>query len=150
MPELLEGLSEGTLIGQLPKPVKDSIAALERQNAQWDVIGTIMASSPAIGISLKGGGRWSGTLWEGVKKEFHSFLCTESPTYTDLRKEWDSLRQKSSAVAIGSLSGLIGSQLGVASGVVAPFVIWAVVVALRIGKEAVCAAMSQSAPPANP
>lgn len=150
MPDLLEGWSEETLMSQLPKSVRDSISALEKQNAQWDEIGSLLASSPTIGISLKGGGRWPGTLWQGVKKEFHSFLCTESPTYSDLRKEWDSLRQKSSAWAIATLSGVIGSQLGVAGGVVAPLAIWAVVVAVRIGKEAICAAMSEPQSPAKP
>jgi hypothetical protein len=147
MTDVLTGFTEADLLGQLPRPVRESIAALETDKAKWEDVGAALASGPTSGISLKGGGRWSGALWQNVKKEFHSFLCSDSSTYADLRKEWDSLRQKSSALAIASLSGLIGSQLGVASGVVAPLVIWAAVVALRIGKEAACAAM---APPPQP
>lgn len=148
MPDILSGFTEAGLLSQLPKSVRESIATLEAQQAKWDEVGTLLASGPTAGISLKGGGRWSGALWQNVKKEFHSFLCSDSSTYADLRKEWDSLRQKSSAMAVASLSGLVGSQLGVASGVIAPLVIWAAIVALRIGKEAACAAMTE--PPQSP
>jgi hypothetical protein len=86
MSELLEGWSEPKLLGRLPRPVRDSISALEEQSLQWDEAGSLMAMSPAIGILTKGGGRWPSTLWQGVKEEFYSFPCTESTTYTDLRR----------------------------------------------------------------
>lgn len=148
MADLLQGFTESSLKGQLPTSVSESIATLEREKLDWDAIGNVLASVPAMGISLKGGANWSGTLWHGVKKEFHSFLCTDSPVYADLRKEGNGLQQKSSSLAVAALSGAIGAQLGVASGVVAPLVIWATIVALRIGKQAICSALS--GPPGGP
>lgn len=144
MADLLQGLTESSLKAQLPTSVSESIATLEREKMDWDSIGNVLASVPAMGISLKGGGNWSGTLWQGVKKEFHSFLCTDSPVYADLRKKGS----ESSSLVVAALSSAIGAQLGVAGGVVAPLVIWATIVALRIGKQAVCSALG--GPPSKP
>lgn len=139
---LLAGLDEDALLGVLPPSVANNIRMLDLQNAPWDQIGEVLAGVPMSGVALKGPGNWTGRLWQSAKTEFHSFLCTDSEAYSDLRTEWDGLRKKGTPVAVASLSGVIGAQLGVASGVVAPLVIWTVVVALRIGKESVCSAFA--------
>lgn len=144
MSDLLSGFDEATLLSQFPPSVMLAIEASDKQKISWDNVGTLLAAAPSAGIALKGGGRWTGSLWLGVKKEFHSFLCTDSAAYADLRREWNNLRKKSSTLAVASLSGVIGAQLGVASGVVAPLVIWALIVALRIGHKALCEAISES------
>jgi hypothetical protein len=151
MTDLLSGFVEADLLNQLPASVVRSLNALEANGAPWDATGALLAATPTIGVSLKGGSGWASNLWASVKTEIHSFLCTDSAQYTDLRSEWDKLRQKSSGVALASLSGVIGAQLGTASGVVAPLVIWAFIVVLRIGKNAACTAMAGGqATPAAP
>ena len=101
-------------------------------------MGNLLAATPNAGVVLTGTGQWTADLWEAVKWEFRSFLCTESERYAELRTEWDGLKQQSPARAVGSLATLIGAQLGVASGVVAPLVTWLFLVAQRIGKEDMC------------
>ncbi|HWP38102.1 MAG TPA: hypothetical protein VNL18_11170 [Gemmatimonadales bacterium] len=121
---------------------------MEQAGLQWEQVGATLAATPTSGIALKGGGRWPDRLWESTKAEFHVFLCTESPNYADLRQQWDALRKKSSTIAVSALSATIGAQIGVAAGVIAPLVIWLALVALRIGKEALCRAVTQQPPPA--
>ena len=150
MSDLLNGFTEELLLEQLPTSVMGAIKSIPPEEATWDAIGMLLASAPTIGVSLKGGTGWSGKLWEGVKKEFHSFLCTDSTAYADLRKQWKDLQQKSATLAVSSHSVVIGAQLGVASGVITPLVIWAIVVGLRIGKEAVCQTLNTLPSPAVP
>ena len=151
MDEFLEGIAEQELLSQLPAHLSRQLAELDSQNVSWDEIGLLLAAAPAAGIALKGGARWSGNLWTAVKSELHSFLCTKSPDYADLRRQWKGHREKGSALAIASLSGVIGAKLGIASGVVAPFVIWMLVVALRITKQSLCQVLTaQLQPPSTP
>lgn len=150
MTDLAIDLNEEELLSQLPRSVRTAVNALDGQAAPWDVIGGHLASAPTAGIALKGGGSWSGTLWVAVKNEIRAFICTESSEYADLRSQWSSLQKRGSGMAVAALSGAIGGQLGVAGGVIAPLVIWALVVALRIGKAALCQALntaSESSPP---
>jgi hypothetical protein len=130
------------LVDELTSTVRDAIAELQTSGASWDAIGAALSGAPAAGVSLKGGGSWRGTLWISVKAEFHSFLCTDSASYSDLRKEWQNHRQQSISLAVAALSGVIGAHLGVASGVIAPLVIWAALVTARIGKQAFCSAFA--------
>ena len=91
---------------------------------------------------MTGTGQWTSGLWEAVKWEYRSFLCTESEPYAELRGEWEELKLKSSASAVASLETLIASRLGVASGILAPLVTWLLVVTQRAGKETVCLTLS--------
>jgi hypothetical protein len=93
-------------------------------------------------VALTGTGQWATSLWEAVKSEFRSFLCTESEPYAELREEWDELKRRSPALAARSLTALIGERLGVASGVLSPLVTWLIVVARRTGRETVCLTLS--------
>lgn len=78
------------------------------------------------------------SFWESVRREVHAFLCTSSPGYADLRREWDALKRDSTAVAVGALTAAVSVQLGSAAAVVAPLVIWALTLALRVGTRAYC------------
>jgi len=135
----LKDLTEAQILKCLSPPVERHVIALNTQGVPWDQIGHLLALTPSAALSLKGPG-WNRHLWLEVKAEVYSFLCEDSEPYSDLRSEWNTLTEKSSALAIASLSGAIGSELGMAGGVVAPMVIWAIAVAVRIGKEAACRA----------
>jgi len=142
MSQLLEGIEAGDLLQHMPSNVRTSLETLERAGTDWNAVGNLLAATPTAGVALTGTGQWTADLWEAVKWEFRSFLCTESEAYAELRLEWDELKQRSSALAVGSLAALIGAKLGVASGVVAPLVTWLFVVARRIGEEDVCLTLS--------
>ncbi len=142
MSQLLEGIDAGDLLQHMPSSVRTSLETLERAGTDWNAVGNLLAATPTAGVALLGSGQWTADLWEAVKWEFRSFLCTESEPYAELRSEWDRLKQESPAAAVASLATLIGTKLGVASGVLAPLVTWLFVVAGRIGKEPLCLTLS--------
>ena len=142
MTQLLEGIDATALLQQMPSNVRSALETLERANTDWNAVGKILAATPTAGVALTGTGQWTADLWEAVKWEFRSFLCTDSDAYAELRSEWDSLKQQSSAAAVTSLATLIAAKLGVTSGVLAPLVTWLMVVTRRIGKESVCLTLS--------
>ena len=146
MNELLEGIDAGELLQHMPSNVRTSLETLERAGTDWNAVGNLLAATPTAGVALTGTGQWTADLWEAVKWEFRCFLCFESERYAGLRAEWDQLKGQSPAHAVGSLTTLIGAKLGVASGVIAPLVIWLFVVARRIGKDDVCLTLSAAAP----
>lgn len=149
MNPLLEGVDAGELLQYIPSNVRSSLEVLERAGTDWNAVGILLAATPTAGVAFKGTGQWTANLWEAVKGEFRSFLCTDSEAYAELRSEWSELKQKSPALAVGSLSGLMGMKLGVASGVLAPMVTWLFVVALRIGRESLCVTLSTAPMPGS-
>lgn len=142
MSRLLEGMDAATLLQHMPADVRTSLETLERAGTDWNEVGTLLAASPNAGVLLTGTGQWTAGLWDAVKWEFRSFLCTDSERYGALRAEWEGRRHTSSPAAVAILATQIGATLGVASGVVLPMVTWLCVVAHRIGTDAVCAALS--------
>jgi hypothetical protein len=142
MTELLDGIDIADLLALMPSNVSTSLETLERAGTDWNAVGNLLAATPTAGVALTGTGQWTADLWEAVKWEFRSFLCTESEPYAQLRKEWDELKLESSAAAVASLTTLIGSKVGASSGVLAPLVTWLFVVTQRLGKEAVCLTLS--------
>jgi hypothetical protein len=138
MSQLLEGIDAGDLLQHMPSNMRASLETLERAGTDWNAVGNLLVATPTAGVALTGTGQWTADLWEAVKYEFRSFLCTESERYAELRSEWDALKRRSPALAVSSLSSLIGAKLGVASGVVAPLVTWLFLVARRIGQDDVC------------
>lgn len=142
MSELLEGIEIAELLQHMPSNVRTSLETLQRAGTDWNAVGNLLAATPNAGVALTGTGQWTADLWEAVKWEFRSFLCTESERYAELRAEWTELKRHSPAVAVGSLATVIGAKLGVGSGVIAPLVTWLVVVARRMKKEEVCLTLS--------
>jgi len=142
MSELLDGIDSGELLQHIPSNLRASLEALERAGTTWNAVGNLMAVSPSAGVAVSGTGQWPADLWEAVKWEFRSFLCTDSERYAELRTEWDGLKRQSPALAVRSLATLIGAKLGVASGVIAPLVTWLFVVTGRLGKDDVCLTLS--------
>lgn len=142
MSQLLEGVELDDLLQGLPANVRSSLEALERAGTDWNAVGSLLAATPTSGVALTGTGQWTADLWEAVKWEFRTFLCTDSDGYGELRDGWGELTRKSPAQAVGSLSTAMGAKLGVTSGVLAPLVTWLFVVAVRLGEEAVCVSLS--------
>jgi hypothetical protein len=130
------------LLKQMPPTVRSSLETLERAGTDWDAVGNLLAATPTAGVALTGTDQWTADLWQAVKWEFRSFACTDSEQYATLRREWDALKQQSSAHAFTSLATLISAKLGVDRGVLAPLVTWLFVVARRVGAEGMCLTLS--------
>ena len=142
MSQLLDGMDAGDLLQHMPSNLRTSLETLERNGTDWNAVGTLLAATPTAGVAVSGTGQWSTDLWEAVKWEFRSFLCTDSERYEELRAQWDELKGQSPAIAVGSLATVIGAKLGVASGLIAPLVTWLFVVSRRIGQEQACLTLS--------
>jgi hypothetical protein len=142
MTQRLEGIDVGDILQHMPAEVRISVELLERAGVDWDTVGTLLAASPTAGVALTGTGQWTSDLWQAVKWEIRSFICTDSEPYAALREAWDEQMLRSPTRAIGSLATLIGTRLGVAGGVVAPMVAWLIVVSRRMKKEALCLTLS--------
>lgn len=144
MSESIEQLDEDALLSQLPDNVREGIEAMESEGVDWNSIGEALADAPSNAIpSQKGGGDWKDDLWEEVKAEFRIFLCTDDEKYSDLKDEGEDLGDMGVRLLVASLSSLIGSQIGVAGGMIAPLVVWLLTVGNRIGQEALCAQLVQ-------
>jgi hypothetical protein len=144
MSRLLEAVDAGALMHHLPADVRTSLETLERAGTDWNAVGSLLAGTPTAGVAVAGNGQWTADLWEAVKWEFRSFLCTDSERYAELRAQWDEVARRSPASAVGALAAAVGARLGVAGGVVAPLVTWLLVVARRAGAEDVCLTLSAS------
>ena len=142
MNQLLDGINAGDILLYLPSSVRTSLETLERTGRDWDAVGNLMTATATAGVAVTGTGQWTADLWQAVKWEVRSFLCTDSEGYAELRKEWVELKQQSSALALRSLATQIATKLGVDRGVVAPLVAWLLVAARRFGKDGMCQTLS--------
>ena len=144
MSQLLEGIDGGDLLLHMPSNVRTSFEMLDREGTDWNAVGDLLAATPTTGVVLTGTGQWTADLWQAVKWEFRSFLCTDSEPYAGIRSEWDQLKRKSPALALAALARIMGAKLGVASGVLVPLVMWLFVVARRRGKDSLCNLLSST------
>ena len=147
MTELLASIDAGDLLQHMPSNVRASLETLERAGTDWNAVGNLLAATPTAGVTITGTGQWASEIWQAVKWEFRSFLCTDSEPYAELRAEWTTLTRQSSAVAVRSLAARIGARIGVASGILAPMVTWLFVVARTMGQEPLCVALSTTRSP---
>lgn len=136
---VLSELTEDELRDLLPSHVQAGIDSLSDAGQDWQQIGVALSIAPESALALKGLAEWKKDLWDRVREEVRKFVCTEDPTYDDLREQWKEIRKGSVPVAVAGLAGAIGSQIGMVGGVIAPMVVWALISAIRIGKETFCA-----------
>lgn len=143
MSSAIDNLDEEELYKNLPQQVESDLKELEKHEVPWDQIGNILAGAPSTTVALKGG-NWSAELWKSVKEEFRKFLCTDSESYSDLKTDGKDIKENSAKLLISSLSSIMGAKLGIAAGVIAPIIIWLLLVASRIGKQGLCKALNEN------
>ena len=114
----------------------DSAAVLEThaRSGDWQTAGAAFAAalSPAAAHARVP------PLWDRLLAQFTEFLCSDSARYADLRAEWDALCRRSAALAVTALTTALAAELGVASTIAAPLVIWLVLSAVRMGTNVFC------------
>lgn len=145
MSKLTVALPEADLLAILPLAVRANIDAMETEGVEWHRIGELLAGAPTAGVALKGASGFTNRLWDSVKGEFRSFLCSEGANYSDLRATWGEYEKKGAKAATHALSAAIGAQIGMTGAILAPVVIWLLVVSARIGKNALCKSLSVEA-----
>lgn len=118
-------------VAALLDPSSDAFVRRLGPGASWDVVGAALAGQAAAAAESAG-------VWSRVLTEFTDFVCTESARYADLRRQWDDLCSRGAAVAVTALTASLAGQLGVATTIVAPLIVWLVLSAVRIGTRAFC------------
>jgi hypothetical protein len=118
-------------VAALLDPSSEAVVRRLGPGASWDMVGAALAGHAAAGATSAG-------IWSQVLMEFTDFVCTESARYADLRAEWDALCSRGAAVAVTALTASLAAQLGVATPLIAPLIVWLVLSAVRIGTRAFC------------
>jgi hypothetical protein len=118
-------------VAALLDPASQAVVRRLGSDASWDMVGAALAGPGAAGAAGAG-------IWSRVLTEFTDFVCTESPRYADLRAEWDDLCSRGAALAVAALTASLSAQLGVATTLVSPLIVWLVLSAVRIGTRAFC------------
>jgi hypothetical protein len=118
-------------VAALLDPSSEALVRRLGPEASWDMVGAALAGHAAAAAAGAG-------IWSLVLTEFTDFVCTESARYADLRAEWDDLCSRGAALAVTALTASLAAQLGVATTVVAPLIVWLLLSAVRIGTRAFC------------
>jgi hypothetical protein len=134
----LNTLGEEELLSELPETVQESISDMESAGADFETIGRALSDSPAAHLSTRGGEDWREDLWDETKKEFRLAFCTESGKYEDLREKIQELSGAGAHILIGLIATAIAPEVGVASAIISPMVVWIMVGTARGGREAIC------------
>lgn len=85
------------------------------------------------------------TYWESVKVEMHVFLCTNDKRYKELWKRIDSLEGKGTTALVGVIATFLGASIGAPATLIAGFVAVCLYGIAKLGKEAYCRYVGQSA-----
>ena len=119
----------------------DSIISSDEELYHLATTVSIEAAAGRLGARIEphvsnAGGDWD--YWRQVLVEIHKLICTSDPAYDDLRK-----RIKAAGVAlekgiIPAIAGAIGATIGLAAGVLVPFVALAIIGIAKVGRNAWC------------
>ena len=146
-PMYFKDVTPADLLSELPPSLSEILAGFLSENAPLDTVGQTLVGSQYIGVALKGGSRFVGDLWMAVKNEFRIFLCTDDAKYSSIRSGFTELTKENKSKYVAYLSGAIGGFLGVQAGLVTPLLVWLLVAAITVGKEATCAVLAKAMEP---
>ena len=107
--------------------------------------GRLPPQNSAFGSPPEKDNRPEKRYWEYVKKEMHTFLCTDNEYYKELWAKIDDLGEKSTKPIVAIISATIGSTIGVTGTIISGFVAVILYATLKIGKKACCEYIAKSA-----
>jgi hypothetical protein len=84
--------------------------------------------------------------WDRLKVELYSFFCTRDAKYAPLRKQLADAKKSTQNYAVPALAATLGKLLGIAVGVLTPFVALAVAGIIEVGVNAWCAGKKGDVP----
>lgn len=85
------------------------------------------------------GRRAAPNYWVSVKAEIFLLLCTQDKKYATLRKQLAKEGSATQMTIVSMVSSAVGASAGVVAGAAVPLVALCLLVALRIGTNALCA-----------
>ena len=80
--------------------------------------------------------------WVALKKEFYSLLCTDDPTYTDVRSKLTSSGTGVTILTVAIVAQALGDKLGLVCGPIVTLVAVLIYGALRLGQQSICATLA--------
>lgn len=97
---------------------------------------------PAFQLATEDGslGLGPGPLWRAFKTEMHLLICTQDPKYAALREAIAQQTARSQMPVVSAIAVFVGSEIGVAAGVLTPFCALFLAWALKVGQETTCRA----------
>lgn len=136
MQEILLEYSETDFIDQLDDSYKLVVNSLLEKGASLEQIGTEIAAMPITGMTTKGGGLWDKEIFKKVLKEVARILCGDGSD--ELTSKLKNETTVTSSVITSLTTGYIGSTLGFAAALCTPFVLIALAIFLKAGKNVFC------------
>jgi hypothetical protein len=88
-------------------------------------------------------------VWQAFKAEWRELACTNSSKYRGLRAQVKSLRGQPATIVVSSISAGIAATLGIAAGILVPFVAILLHGILTVGNNVICRALGPSEPAGN-
>jgi hypothetical protein len=85
----------------------------------------------------------SGRLWNAIKEEWFQLACTDNEKYKDLRIEIQELKGGPATIIISSIAVALATTLGIAAGVLTPFVAIFLHGIILLGNNTMCRTITQ-------
>ena len=85
-------------------------------------------------------------IWQAFKAEWRELACTDSEKYKSLRVQVKSLRGNPATVVVSSIAAGLASALGIAAGILVPFVAIFLHGVLTLGNNVICRTLTSSEP----
>jgi hypothetical protein len=79
-----------------------------------------------------------GGFWLRIKREFDLLVCTKHKSYARVRRQLAAHANTAQTAIIGLITAAISSRLGVAAGVITPFIALFLLLLLSLGRNAYC------------
>lgn len=144
MENWFQNLNEKALIHELSPSLVVIIQNMEATGLNLDQICQVLSINPGLGLATKGNKTWPSDLWQKTRDELRLIICTDDSKYRALRDDLKKETNVTSAVILSLISTTVSSQLGLAAGLITPFVVLLLVTMLTAGKEAWCTQMKPS------
>jgi hypothetical protein len=88
-------------------------------------------------------------VWRSFKSEWYQLACTDDPRYDVLRAKVKDLRGTPATVVVSTIAAGLAATLGVAAGVLMPFIAVLLHGAVTVGNRVMCRALTGLTDPAG-
>lgn|SRR6476661_8221990 len=102
-------------------------------------------SLQALGARSKRGLEGPEGAWDAFRAEWRDLACTDSPKYEELRAKVKGLRGGPATVVVSAIAAGLSAALGIAAGILVPFVAILLHGVVTVGNNVICRMMASRA-----
>jgi hypothetical protein len=125
--------------------LRDIVLRSHRRGLNWsradwltiDDVGLILDGGPEPFVDYARPPSAKGN-WRAVQDEFLIFLCSKEKKYASLKNKIKTAANKSQLAIVSMIAAAIGTNIGVAAGVLVPLCALCLIAVLKVGKESFC------------